>query len=190
MRTVKIFILFALFSCNQNEKDLTIKPFEKPKEDTTDFFPVTSYFKGQIYDFQNKGINPLQYITVNKKTDSVWLMLEKLPEVFAPFLEPLIDSNNLKDTFKQTGFLDQTINAYTFSYDPKIPLPNGYALQRWDVYIDPDNHKVKRIYIVKNVNKETILQLTWQADAFCKMVWIRNTDSPFIEKEILVKWDF
>ncbi len=190
LRALTCFILIFLMSCKGNKENKNVQPYEKPEEDTSNFFPVTAYLKGQVYELNKDGINPIQYTTTGNKKDSIWLPVEKMPEAFAPFLETVIDSMNLKDTFKQEGFLDQTINAYTFSYDPKITLPADYALQHWDVYIDPESHKVKRIYIVKNAGKNIIMQMTWQADAFCKIIWIKNAATPIIEKEILIKWDF
>ena len=190
LRSAICFLLIVLISCEGKEKNTPIQNETAEEQDTSNFFPVTSYLKGQIYELQRDGINPVKYTTTGNKTDSIWLALEKMPEAFAPFLETVIDSANLKNTFKQVGFLDQTINAFTFSYDPKVVLPEDSQLQHWDIYIDPETQKVKRIYIVKKTGKQNLLQLTWQADAFCKMVWIKNTDTPSVEKEILIKWDF
>src|ERR1700749_1966028 len=83
-----------LFSCNNSsgkegavaQKD-TAQVIEKKS-----FFPVTSYIKGQIYSIAQRGINPLKYTTVNDKTDSVWVKVEEMNQVFAEFLSPEIDS--------------------------------------------------------------------------------------------------
>ncbi len=190
LRSAICMLLIVLMSCKGKEKNNPVQNDTPEERDTSNFFPVTTYIKGQIYELQQDGINPVKYTTTGNKKDSIWLTVEKMPEAFAPFLETIIDSNNLKNTFKQVGFLDQTINAYTFSYDPKVVLPENFQLQHWDVYIDPETQKVKRIYIVKKTDNQNLMQLTWQADAFCKMVWINNTDTPFVKKEILIKWDF
>lgn len=190
LRSILCLTLIVFISCKGNNENKPVQTYEKPEEDTSNFFPVTAYLKGQIYELKKDGINPIQYTTIGNKKDSMWLPVEKMEAAFAPFLETVIDSMNLKDTFKQEGFLDQTINAYTFSYDPAIPLPGAYPLQHWDVYIDPESHKVKRIYIVKKAGKDITMQMTWQADAFCKIIWITNAATPFVEKEMLIKWDF
>ena len=152
------------------------------------FFPVTTYIKGQLLDLKNEGINPIMHRIINNKKDSMWLKVEEVPTAVAPFLEPLIDSANLKDLFKETRFLDQTLNAYTFTYDPIGKLPENFELQHWDVYIDPETNRVTRIYILKKEKDGTIVQLTWLSDKSCHMVWIKDKGKPVIEKDIFINW--
>ena len=187
IRVIALCILFITSSCKWKQQQV-ITPEES---EVSTFFPVTAFLKGQVFSLQDKGINPLKYTTVDNKTDSAWLKVEEIPGAVAPFLEIKIDSANLRDTFKETTFLDQTIDAYTFSYDPKVTLPDNYKLRRWDVYVNPETNRVNRVYIVRKENDHTTLQLTWQTNKFCKMVYISDsTGKPSIEKEILINWDF
>ena len=186
-RAIGFCMILIISSCKWKQQQVATP--EKPQAGT--FFPVTTFLKGQIFTLKDKGINPVKFTTVNGKTDSVWLKVEQIESSVAPFLEPLIDTANLIDTFQESNFLDQTINAFTFSYDPKITLPESYKLRRWDVYVNPETNRVNRIYMVKKENEHTTLQLTWQTNKFCKMIWIKDsTGQPKIEKEVLINWDF
>lgn len=187
-KIISVLFFITILSCNRNSNENST-PKEITEDTTThSFFPVTSYIKGQLYELKNEGINPLMFTTVKNKKDSAWLKVEDIPGIIAPFLEPLIDSTNLKYIFKETSFLDQTMDAYTFSFDPIGKLPENYELQHWDVYIDHETNKVSRIYILKKEINGTVVQLTWQADKYCRMIWIKDNGKPEIVKEILINW--
>ena len=59
--------------------------------------------------------------------------------------------------------MDQTINAVTFSYDPKTRLPDSIKLNHWDIYIDPQKNTVQRIYMVKEelINGTSVTSTTY-----------------------------
>ena len=164
-------------------------------KDTTEkqkFFPVTAFFKGEIFNIKKNGINPLKYTTVNNHTDSVWLKIEELDTALQEFLHPEIDSANLINLFTEKSFLDQSINAVTLTYDPVVILPDSMKLRHWDIYIDPQSNKVKRIYMVKEPDKFKTLQLTWLNNKWCKIVSIVTDEKGIskIEKEEKFILDF
>jgi hypothetical protein len=88
-------------------------------------------------------------------------------------------------------FLDQTIDAFTFTYDPVNPLPDTFLLRRWDVYIDPNTNSVTRVYLVKKERSNKKLQLTWQTNKSCRIVSISTDPSgnDYVEKEVTINWD-
>ncbi len=182
---VAAFIL-VLLSCN-NASETKTEPVEEQK-----FFPVTSFLKGEIYNIKKAGVNPLKYTTVNNHTDSAWLKIEEIENAVKEFLHPEIDSANLTSLFTEKSFLDQSINAVTFTYEPSAPLPDTMKLVRWDVYIDPKANNVKRIYMVKEISKSTLLQLTWVTNKWCKIISIVTDESGVskIDKEEKIVWDF
>ena len=45
--------------------------------------------------------------------------------------------------------MDKTVDAFTFTYEPSGPVPDSLQLQRWDVYVEPESGKVKRVFMVK-----------------------------------------
>ena len=156
------------------------------------FFPVTDYLEGEIYNIKKSGVNPLKYTTVNDHTDSVWIKIEELDSVVAEFLHPRIDSANLVTLFSGKSFLDQSLNAVTFTYDAALVLPDSMKLKHWDVYIDPKTSKVKRIYMVKEIDKTKTLQLTWVNGQWCKITTIGTDVNGVmkVEKEEKLIWDF
>jgi hypothetical protein len=191
-RILSAVCMFIFLSCGGDRSGKEIIPgtidISARKEP---FFPVTSYLKGQIAEIRNEGVNPLVFVTTNNTTDSFWVRIESLDSVFAPFMKPEIDSTNLLTLFSESKFLDQTINAYTFSYDPVAVLPDGFDLQRWDVYVDPISGHVTRIYMLKRAGNN-MLQLTWLSDKWSKIVVISTDENgrSGVEKETLIKWDF
>jgi len=156
------------------------------------FFPLTDYIKGQIFEIRQKGINPIKYHTVNDRTDSVWLKTEEFAQAFSEFLDPVIDTTNMTGLFTEKKFMDRSIDAFTFTYDPTGSLPDSETLVHWDVYIDPETEKVRRIYMVKNIGPAKTIQLTWQSDKWCKTTYILNKPdgSSVVEKEEKINWDF
>lgn len=192
MKLIFPIVAIALFfgSCNSPVKS-NMDAAEKAALKEQRFFPVTAYFKGEINNIKKSGVNPLKYTTVGGRTDSVWLKIEEIDTAVAEFLSPEIDSLNLISLFSEKGFLDQSINAFTLTYDPVVPLPDSLSLRHWDVYIEPDVNTVKRVYMVKQTGNKT-LQLTWVNNQWCKIVHI-ITDAKgnsSVEKEIKLFWDF
>jgi hypothetical protein len=182
---------FFLFSCTDSGKPAG----HSAEKDTTEkqhFFPVTAYLKGEVFNIKKAGVNPLKYTTVNEHTDSVWLKIEELDAAVQEFLRPVIDSVNLITLFTEKSFMDQSINAVTLTYDPTGILPDSMKLKHWDVYIDPKSGNVKRIYMIKETDKEKTLQLTWVSNQWCKITHIVTDDKGImkIEKEEKLIWDF
>ena len=182
---------FFLNSCTNAEKSAE-QPSQKDTLAAQRFFPVTEYLKGEIFNIKNAGVNPLKYTTINEHTDSVWVKMEQLDSVVQEFLHPEIDSVNLTALFIEKSFMDQTLNAVTFTYDPVAAMPDSLKLKHWDVYIDPKTNKVKRIYIVKQIDKTKTLQLTWINGQWCKITTIATDEKGImkVEKEEKIIWDF
>lgn len=186
-----ITLVTILFSCtNSSNSEVSKKDKQVSKKES--FFPVTSYIKGELYDFKKEGVNPLKYTTIKDHTDSVWLKIEEIDGAVKEFLSPEIDSINLVAFFTESSFLDQSIGSFTFTYDADTPLPDSMTLKHWDVYIDPETGKVKRIYMVKEIDKNKILQLTWLSGKWCKIVTIVTDQNGIssVEKEEKITWDF
>ena len=181
----------ALCSCKQKKADLQ-SPVKVEVVEPVSFFPVTNFIKGQIADLKTSGINPIKYIITGAKKDSSWLSIADFDKEFSPFLHPEIDTLNMVELFTEKKFLDQSINAYTFTYDAKKTLPDTMQLTHWDVYINPQEGKVQRIYMVKKISANIQQQLTWQAGEWCKIINIKeNTDGSFaVQNEEQILWKF
>lgn len=183
-----ILLLIFLLSCNNKTESTETSSSNKPIEDTTaNYFPVTNFIKGDIRGIRNIGINPVQVSIINGKTDSVWIKTDSLEYNFSEFLEPRIDSANLKKYFTEKSFLDQTLGAFTFSYDRRPNSTFEFPFINWDVLINEETQKIKRIYLVKKIDATTTKQLTWQAEKWCKIVTITNNK---VVREDKFIWDF
>jgi hypothetical protein len=186
-----VFMLF-LFACHTPK--VKQADVDKNAEEAQSFFPVTDFLLGQLNITESLPVTPLK-ITINgNRRDSVWLKKEDIRKFAFPFLHPVIDSVSMQNFFTEKSFMDQTINAVTFSYDAKTKLPDSIKLNHWDVYVDPQKNTVQRIYLVKEeaVNSKSITtQLTWKANKWCSIRTIvqQAGKDPRIEEEIL-KWDF
>lgn len=181
-------IIMILSGCKDNKptenESATVTTGTTIRDTASNFFPVTSFLKGEILDIKSSGLTLLRTITIKDKTDTSWVKIPDLDHAFAEFLSPSIDTANLKNIFTENKFLDQTLNAFTFSYDPLNERADTFAFKRWDVYVDPDNGKVTRIYLVKRLAADRELQLTWQSGKWYKIVTLQNVSGKIIaEKE-------
>ena len=192
--TFLIFGLLIIFSaCHSTEEKAEVSTI-KNAEAVETFFPVTDYLKGQLRELDSMPITPLKTVTVNGKTDSAWLKRENIRFFATPFLTPVIDSVSMSPYFSEKSFLDQTINAFTFSYDAKKQLPDSIKLRHWDVYIDPQKSTVQRVYLVKENIEDginTTTQLTWKTNQWCSIRTITQKPEKDPEiKEEKMTWNF
>ncbi|MEO6639479.1 MAG: hypothetical protein ABIN25_14460 [Ginsengibacter sp.] len=191
LRIIGLYSLLFYCSCQEPAQNISI---EKPAETPVAFFPVTDFIRGQIKEIENLPVTLLIIEIEGKHQDTSWIDKKDIGKLAAPFLHPEIDSASMTNLFIGKSFLDQTIDAFTFSYDPKEKLPDSMRLNHWDVYIDPDKNSVQRIYMVKEdiINSQpATIQLTWVTG---KWFSIRNIiqvagKAPLI-KEQIVKWYF
>jgi hypothetical protein len=193
---MRLYLFAALFiflnACNNNPEKKVAQNNTDTVQERLSFFPVTAYIKGQIYEIKQKGLSPKKYTTFNNHIDSALIKFNMLDEMLAAYLHPEIDSVNLVSFFTETKFLDQSIDAFTFTYDPKSKIPDSIPLMHWDVYIEAETGKVKRVYIVKKIEGNKTQQLTWQSNQWCKTTTIINNPdgTSAVEKEEKISWDY
>ena len=195
--TAAILTLFILASGCSSKKTIPISNSATEKSDSSEpqnFFPVTEFLLGQLKQIDSLPVTPIKITSHNGKQDSVWMKRSDIRPFSAPFLTPKIDSLDLGRFFTEKSFLDQTINAFTFSYDPKDNLPDTVEVKHWDVYIDAIKNSVSRIYIVKESNKNGMhqtIQLTWLPQKSCSITTINEKEGQ--EADVMqetMKWGF
>ncbi len=198
MKSVSAVLLLLLWldiSCSEKKKPPVAIPVAIAADTVTDqkFFPVTDFIAGQIKEIGTLPVTPLMITTQKGKEDSVWVKREDIRKFVQPFLHPVIDAINLRDLYLQSSFLDQTINAVTFTYTPVKNIPDSIQLQSWDVYVDPQKGSIQRVYMVKRLagNPPVTQQLTWQAGHWCKITTISELPGtiPVVREQKLI-WDF
>lgn len=190
-RFLSIGFLLIFISCHSGNTGQLLK---NNPDDTANIFPVTSFLKAQLKRIDTMPVTPLKIVTENGETDSVWMKREDIRPHAMPFLTPLIDSATMTSLFSEKSFLDQTINAFTFSYDPKKKLPDSINLTHWDVYMNPQTKNIDRIYLVKEKNNSdanTTTQLTWVINKWYSIRTITQLPNaqPKIKEEKMI-WDF
>ena len=162
--------------------------------DTTsaNFFPVTSFLKGQLHEIKSLPVNPIRIMIHGQKEDSVWMKLNDIENELSPFFSFTIDSANLKPWFEQKSFLDQTLNAYTFTYDPVKTLPDSISVKHFDVYVNPDDNRVSRIYIVLKKTQNSEQQLTWQTGKWARIITLLTGDdgNTTVVSDKKIIWDY
>ena len=188
--TFPVTLLF--YSCRE-QNATTPQQIKKDSIENNTFFPVTAYLRGQLKEIDSLPVTPLKIISYNGKQDSIWIKKTDIRLFAEPFLHPEIDTANFKTLFVLRSFLDQTINAFTFSYDPIGKLPDTLQLKRWDVYIDPKKNTIRRIYIIKEIIKSgtrQTIQLTWKSNQWCKITTITESEGKPIDIKIEeMKWN-
>ena len=186
------FLLISVYACN-NKEDASSETIHSSinAEKKPAVFPVTEFINGQLHELEDMPITPLKKITVNDKTDSFWFKREDIREFAKPFLSPVVDSIKMQSYYNSNSFLDQTIQAITFTYDANDKLPADIKLTHFDVYINPESGKVKRIYMVKQPSADSTIQLTWTVDKWCSIVTIiqAHDQKATIKKEKMI-WKF
>jgi len=187
------FCFFLIFSGCSSETQSVLSSNNSDSENLT-IFPVTSFLKGQLLEIDSMATTPLKITMQNGKIDSVWLKREDIRPAAASFLKPVIDSATMSSLFSVKSFLDQTINAYTFTNDPKGKLPDSIEIRHWDVYMSPETNKITRVYLVKEKTEKNVditTQLTWLSDRWFSIRTITQAPGkqPVIKEEKMI-WDF
>jgi len=188
-----IALMLVINACSNNNTQSTIPDATTAQADEKpNFIRVTSFIKGQFIAIREKMLTPIKYITINEHTDSTFLKFEDIDNQLKDFVQPVIDSANLSTLFTETKFVDRTINAITFTYDPKGNLPDSMPLRHWDVYVEPETGNITRVYMVKKLSGNKIQQLTWLTGQWCKITTIvQHADgSSSVEKEEKISWDY
>ncbi|MEO6187215.1 MAG: hypothetical protein ABIO82_01245 [Ginsengibacter sp.] len=190
---VVIFTLFVFSgACGRQEQKLV--PREITPEPEIVYFPVTDFIMGQLSELDKAPVTPLRLDINGNHVDSTWLKREDIRRLAQPFLHPLFDSLSMAAFFDGKSFLDQTLNAYTFSYDARENKPDSIKLKHLDVYIDPQKNSVSRIYMLKEDRVDSTpvtMQLTWKTGKWFNVRSITQLPGkePIVKEEI-VKWDF
>lgn len=183
-----LFLSFFFVSCNNNSRESVpadIKADTGLKKDTISVFPVTDYLLGQLKLIENLPVTPLRINEQQGSIDSVWIKREDVKNFAKPFLKPFIDSASLNKYYEGSSFLDQTLNAVTFSYTLLPGTPDSINLKEINVYIKPQTNEVDRIYLVKE-DGGAQQQLTWKSGKWFSIRTIKGTNV----QEEKVKWNF
>lgn len=187
---VTVVPIMVLFSCavNSDSSPDSSSSVQKNGEnkDETPVFPVADYLNGQMKLIENLPVTLLRIKSHGLRSDSAWVNRETIRQLASPFFQPVLDSVFLQTNFTGSSFLDQTINAVTFTYSAKLDLiREGFPVETVSIYVDPDSHQVERIYVEKEA-ADTSIQLTWRTGEWLSIRKI--IDGGVLEEKII--WNF
>jgi hypothetical protein len=157
-----LFCIAALFyiSCRQHKNHTNTST--ATNNDTTTFFQVSQYIKGQIAEV-NKTPYYIYKITITDgKKDSSAVNTAVFNRISARFLTPDINDSKLRKHYTENIFHDQTTKSFTMSY---TAADKELEIQNIEVLLQEDGETVKRIFIRKFFNyadSSAIEQLSWK----------------------------
>lgn len=168
------FLNIVFLGCDSSESiKKSNSQANKTPENKSGFFELTEFFYGNIIDVSSKNL-----LVTRKKTKDDDVQVENIKNdtsslraSLIDFFDPVIDSNNVVNAYNETRFIDETINAVTISCELKLPLNKYPYWLSWNIYIDPETGKIKKVYLIKQISKEQTQQLTWNSNHGCQ---IRN----------------
>ena len=161
---MKSKILFSLillgnlfyFSCKSKAK-------EEPTEDKP-FYPIGAFIKEQLNKLDSMPLAVFKYTYSGDKRDSVIIEKTEARKSAEEFLQPDITDSAVKKSYTESTFMDETINLVTITYTAK---DDNAEIRKANVYINPNNDKVKSIYIEKRTvaNGQNVSKIIlWKAD--------------------------
>ena len=149
------FCMLTLLACNSNNTG------EKNEDLNKTFFPIAGTILSELKNIDSLPIAIIRYTTNGDKRDTSIFSKEDMKKVADEMIKPDISLPENKKYYKETVFMDNTINTITMSYTTEDEKPQ---VRKIEVTIDPDNQRVRTIYVEKldQYDDSTILR---------KMVW-------------------
>lgn len=174
---------------NQSDK----QPSNANQDSSLRFLPVTSFIQSELAVIDSMPVTILQVHKEKGKVDSIWLKREAVRPLLKPFISDEIGETNLIPWFQETKFNDLTIESITFTYTPKSTLPDSIHLRQWNVYVNSETGRIRKLFIQKELNNGKILQqLTWTngKSATINMLEVKpDGTTEFIQGDQFI-WDF
>lgn len=169
MKPILFAIAFVAFSCGQNSDSGSTTEGQK------EFYPVMSFIREELALLDSLPVAVSLYRDSEGKADTS--ILEKLSfrRIAEAVGEPDISRDPLRKGYRETVYMDATMNLVTMSYRP---TDESATVRKTDVYIDPATEKVKSIYIEKRLSEgnSTIVQkIVWSAGRQLQMTTLINT---------------
>ena len=156
-----VAILFTMFywSCRTNVSNDSTKT---NTNDTVKFFQVKQFFQSQIRDVNATPFFIYKVEIIDGIKDSTHINNPTLNEIAKQYLNPDINDEQLKPSYTESIFEDQTTKGFTINYSTKN---KELELQSVDILLSEDGQTVKRIFLRKYYNypdSSAIEQLSWK----------------------------
>jgi len=178
----------SLSACKNHEQKKTTEP----KQEKKDFFPVADYLNSEIGYVDSLPLKMVKYITINKKTDSMFIKLSEFDSLAREFLPVELNDSAFQQDFDESSFFDQTTNSLTFTYSTKNEKSR---LKRVDVLANRTSgfDKVRSVYMEKDMvqNDTPVLKkMYWRSKKSFEIITIvRSANQPQVTNHLKVVWD-
>jgi hypothetical protein len=163
--------LLLIVSCAPKQEE---KAFEQADKN---FYPIKSFVKTELAELDSLPVAVFKFTTVNSKTDTTIVEKPAFRKIAEELTAPDITVPPLKENYKETVFMDETVNSVTLSY---TATDENVEIQKIDVFVHPETEKVKHIYIEKNRNSgdsAILYKMMWTAGKNMQVTSIINVNN-------------
>jgi hypothetical protein len=132
--------------------------------DTTNFYPIASYFNSQLKHFDSIGARYSIVTTEGTKKDSIVVTSKEILVIAQSFIESDISDSIQKVNYKESVFRDAGTASFNINYTPVNDL---VPVRNIDILMDEQTSLIKRIFIRKqHLYKDTTSteQLSWKTN--------------------------
>lgn len=145
-------MLTALFACGDSKQE---------KEDVI-FFQVKQFILKELDHLKNTPYFIYKIETIDGQRDSTVIPVDTAIMYAQQFLEPDINSKELKKFYEESVFHDQTTGTYSLNYSTSN---KELEVQNINVLLFDDGKTVRRLFIRKHSAQDdasVIQQLSWK----------------------------
>ena len=132
--------------------------------DTTSFYPLASYIKDQVKNFDSTGVKFSVVTTEGAIKDSITSQLAAIMPMIQSFMEADISDSVQKINYKESVFRDAGTASLNINY---TPINTSVPIRNIDILMDDQTSIIKRLFIRKQFRtKDTTSteQLSWKTN--------------------------
>ncbi len=138
---VVIVISYWLLACGESTQTQNQL---QPSPDSTQFYPIASFFENQMTIIPTMKKNMLIFHTKDGKKDSTLLNATTFQELVKEFIAKDITDGDTKKHYRETVFQDAATNSYTLSY---TAVDTTVTVKGMEILLDEQTNQVKRVFI-------------------------------------------
>jgi hypothetical protein len=171
MRSFAFLILLSVFSACNNE----------PENDDINktFFPIEGNIRAELKKIDSLPVTILKYSTEKGLSDTSIFSREEFRKIAEQLYTPDISSPELKKYYRESVFMDNTINTVTMSYTTTEKEPE---IRKIEVMIHPESEEVRSIYVEKQ-NGQTLFKMVWTPGKNLQVITIPDGEPENIKTE-------
>jgi hypothetical protein len=131
-----------LASCGNEEGKVSV-------QENKEFYPVAAHIHTELAAIDSLPVAVFLYRLEGGVTDTTIIEKSAFRNLAEHIAQPDITREPLKKDYRETVFMDATLNLVTMSY---VPVDESAEIRKIDVYIHPETEQVKTVYVEKRVS--------------------------------------